>query len=975
MVGPKKRIAGLKSASLPMIVAIAWAWFTGSGFAQVALQQGFEGREPLWVQGPTDAQPKEVVHATTTDHAHSGQKAEGIAFTAERGTFVHFHVDPGKALVAEDLNCSVWFRANRPGMALMVRVVLPRERDPKNLEQPLTVMVPADTYQLSGRWQQLALRQPMKKLRDQVQLARADLKRDLIIQDAYMDRIVLNLYAGPGVTETWIDDLEVSPLMEAAQSSPKAEVHLPDSKDAPTKRATGSAKPAEVILRGNSLQVAGERFFMRGMRHSGTPVKTLRDAGFNTLWLNSEANESVVEEAAKQGFLLVPSVEPQPEDLTGAPANLTSASGLGRKMSRFLEQDSVLAWNLGNNLPSEDSGRLASLARSFHASDPGRPVAVDVWDGFGRYSRSIEQVMLGMHRWPLYTGMELTQYRDWLMLRRQFASPGTYTWTWIQTHLPDWYVKTAYRQDPNSPFQEPVGPTPEQIRLMTYIAMGSGMRGIGYWSDKFLSDSHSGRDRLLALALLNLEISLLEPLLVTGEEPRWIDTSNPQVKAAVMRCDKHYLIMPVWFGDHTQFVPSQGAVHGLRVVVPHAPVGTSAWEISPGGVRSLPWQRKPGGMEVLVRDFHMATAIVVTSDLSPTGPVVRFQEQQRRVARTAAQWSGDQAAESMTKTRTIVADLKQIGHGEVDADQLLERAQKSLDLSASYRRNGEHNDAYSEAQRVMRPLRILMRSHWEKAMRELDTPLATPWSGSFNTLPRHWQFMDRLRGLRIAENVLPGGEFESAPDVNLPGWTVQEDATLDDVVVGARRVDNNAHTGKQCLMLRIQPKDPKNSPVALERALVAIHTPAMQLPPGMPVRISAWIQVPKPLMATGDGALLFDSAAGEPMAIRLHSTPGWRQVTLYREVPESGKIHLTLALTGLGTAYFDDVKIEPLLDPNDSGPNPLSIPAAAKAIPLPTPAAGPTVPLPAPTPPAASPQPVANSNAGAPRPINQPNNP
>jgi len=952
-------------------LVLGWLWLAhaGTGHAQVALQQGFEGREPLWVQGPSDAQPKEVVHGTTTDHAHSGQKAEGIAFSAERGTFVHFHIDPGKALVAEDLNCSLWLRANRPGMALMVRVVLPRERDPKNLEQPLTLMVPGDTYQLSGRWQQLAIRQPVKKLRDQVQLARAELKRDLIIQDAYIDRVVLNLYGGPGLTETWIDDLEVSPLMEAAPTSPKAEVHLPDGAANPGKKTAGNARPAEVQLRGNSLQVAGERFFMRGIRHSGTPVKTLRDAGFNTLWLNSEANDAVVEEAARQGFLLVPSIEPQPEDLAGAPANLTNAGGLGKKMSRFMEHDSVLGWNLGNNLPSEESGRLASLARSFHATDPGRPVAVDVWDGFGRYSRSIEQVMLGMHRWPLYTGMEFTQYRDWLMLRRQFASPGTYTWTWIQTHLPDWYVKTAYRREPGADFQEPVGPTPEQVRLMTYIAIGSGMRGIGYWSDKFLADSHSGRDRLLALALLNLEISLLEPLLVTGEEPRWVDTSHPQVKAAVLRCDKHYLVMPVWFGDHTQFVPAQGAAGALKVVVPHVPVGTSAWEVSPGGVRSLPWQRKAGGMEILFRDFHMATAAVVTSDLGPTGPVVRFQEQQRRVARTAAQWSYDQASETLTKVRTVVADLKQIGHGEVDAEPLLDRAQKSLEQSAAYRRNGEHNDAYAEAQRVMRPLRILMRTHWEKAMRELDTPLATPWSGSFNTLARHWQFMDRMRSMRMTENVLPGGDFEASPDVNLPGWTVQEDATLDPVVVGARRVDNNSHGGKQSLMLRIQPKDPKNSPAALERALVAIHSPAMQLPPGMPVRISAWVQIPQPLAGTGDGALFFDSGAGEPMAVRLHRTPGWRQVTLFREVPESGRIHVTLALTGLGTAYFDDVKIEPLLDPNDPG-------TAPKSLPVPVPAVTGT-PMPDPTP-AGAPMPIGApipAGAGQPQPINQPNRP
>ena len=35
-------------------------------------------------------------------------------------------------------------------------------------------------------------------------------------------------------------------------------------------------------------------------------------------------------------------------------------------------------------------------------------------------------------------------------------------------------------------FQEPVGPLPEQIRLLTYTALGSGCKGLGSWSDRFL---------------------------------------------------------------------------------------------------------------------------------------------------------------------------------------------------------------------------------------------------------------------------------------------------------------------------------------------------------------------------------------------------------------------------------------------------------------------------------------------------------
>ena len=39
----------------------------------------------------------------------------------------------------------------------------------------------------------------------------AQLKRPVNFTDAYIDALVLNVYAGPGPTEVWIDDLESGP--------------------------------------------------------------------------------------------------------------------------------------------------------------------------------------------------------------------------------------------------------------------------------------------------------------------------------------------------------------------------------------------------------------------------------------------------------------------------------------------------------------------------------------------------------------------------------------------------------------------------------------------------------------------------------------------------------------------------------------------------------------------------------------------
>ena len=117
-------------------------------------------------------------------------------------------------------------------------------------------------------------------------------------------------------------------------------------------------------------------------------------------------------------------------------------------------------------------------------------------------------------------------------------------------------------------------------------------------------------------------------------------------------------------------------------------------------------------------------------------------------------------------------------------------------------------------------------------------------------------------------------------------------------------------------MLEISPKNALLPPAALERAFLAIYSPAIKMQPGSLVRISGWVKIPKEIKGSADGALFFDSAGGEPLGIRLTQATEWKHYTFYRRVPNTGVINVTLALTGLGTVYYDDWKIEPLQESN-----------------------------------------------------------
>jgi hypothetical protein len=349
------------------------------------------------------------------------------------------------------------------------------------------------------------------------------------------------------------------------------------------------------------------------------------------------------------------------------------------------------------------------------------------------------------------------------------------------------------------------------------------------------------------------------------------------------------------------------------VVVPQVPVGTQAWEISPVAARSLKAERIAGGTRVTIPEFGLTTAILFTTDFGPESLVVRFQEQTRQTRKQAAQWAHDLAEVELDKVTRVAAQLEQAGHSVPDGQRLLENARTRLTTCMDHFNGGNYRDSYDEAQRVLRPLRILMRAQWDEATRDLGSPVASPYAVSYFTLPRHWQFMDRLRQGTTRESVLPGGDFEANPAETVEGWS-QQAAILDEVEAEARRVGGEVKEGRQCLKLSIKAKATDGPPpAALERTFLAINSPAVKLAPGTPVRVSAWIQVPSDIAASADGALFYDSAGGEPLALRLTAAMDWKQLSLYRQVPASGEINVTIALTGLGTVYVDDVRIEPIL--------------------------------------------------------------
>ena len=206
------------------------------------------------------------------------------------------------------------------------------------------------------------------------------------------------------------------------------------------------------------------------------------------------------------------------------------------------------------------------------------------------------------------------------------------------------------------------------MRLLTYLSLACGYRGLGFWNDRWLSNSHFGRDRFIEAFLLNCELQLIEPVLFGAEDEKttWVTTSHPDVRAAVIVCKKGILVLPVWLGRGSQCVPGQGAVDGLKIKINQVPDVYEPWVLTPasyenlhasGSVRSV-----PGGTEITIPKFDLTSIIVFTNDTTPDGLIVRWQDNIRHTfGREAARYAKEQATEIYSKVTAVHEKLATVG--------------------------------------------------------------------------------------------------------------------------------------------------------------------------------------------------------------------------------------------------------------------------------------------------------------------------
>jgi hypothetical protein len=891
------------------------------GPSSSALHIGFENSEPSWIDEGGDAKRLVRLHERTSSSAHSGQYSERIGVTATGGTHLHYSYPIGRAPVEDDLRVSVWIKADRPGIQLLVRAVFPRERDPNTL-QLLHTLVPGTIYDQPGKWQRLELTQPDVATERQARLLRASLGRNVDTREAYADHVLLNVYAGPGDTDLNIDDLEVSPVVFEAVPAAGATLGPPGESPGPS-----------VLISQDRLLVEGRPRLLRAVRAPGVSGETLKEFGFNAVAASWPPDLAALEEAVRSGLWLMPQL----------PAG-TDAAGAGERspaklIENFPFRDAVLCWYLTSSGEPSPVEQIAEPLRKLRSAPPRRPVAGDVADDFRAFSRELD--MIGAHRWPVGTAMGIRQYREWLTQRRYLARPGTYFFTWVQatTEGPDG-VAAAW------------GPEPDQIRLLTYAALAAGYRGVGFWADRTLGQPGHGRRALLQLGLLNLELQLLEPYfasagsvetvtvevaaplvkqgpgadtsLVRGDfgrkrgvvggfssrpKPRPLPTDDrEEVQATRVGSDRGLVVIPVWYGKGAQFVPGQLATNDLTLVIPGIPEAAQAWQVTPADVRLLKRERVGSGTRLTLPEFDLTAVVLLTSDTTLLAQL------RREVARTrswAALWASELAVAELDHLKHANARLVAMGRAQPDGPALLQTAQEHLAGCRGALAKGEYSASFAEAQRAMRAIRILERAHWDDAVKELSTPQASPYAVSFATLPEHWELMREASDGEWNSNLVAGGEFESVEALAADGWT-QRLTAGDGLELKATLSAQNPRRGERSLHLEVKPAAGQEPPAVLDSTEATLVSRPIPVVAGDVVRVRFWLRIPAAIRGNVEGAAIYDSIGGPALAVARSEPLEWKQYTLLRRVARTEPMTVTLALTGIGDVYIDDLEVQRL---------------------------------------------------------------
>jgi len=761
------------------------------GKEYTTLRDGFESPGIAWRRERADTTINLLAQERSDRAAYEGKQSERFQFEADLGSQFFVSYPLPNVPVTDKLEIVLNVRANRAGAQVFARVVLPSDVDPET-KAPSFVLVPGTIFDRVDRWQRLEVTRMPPSIERQARVLRASSQRPVSLEGAYVDGVIVNLMGGAGGTEIFLDDLSVGPVSQeiAERWSRPGDVPPPEAAGEDEAVAEGAAAPLpanRISLQRNRLERIDDQgrkysWFPTAVEAPGADPTMLRRYGFDVLVDDLRASPEELRFAAELGFSLMPRLsELDPEK--GIEAQV-------KEVENYPLKEAVGFWLVGERLGrdrelkvrSDELALTRKLIRAIHGMSPNfSKLTVGLVEGelplYARAPSNLDTIGVRLNHWA--AAQHPDEFLQFMLQRRRLttrANAGQLFWAWIPTTASPELLRNIWGEAPPPGWGVP-RPSPEQLRLMTYVALSAGYRGLAYQGDVDLTRP-AGQAQLIELAILNEEIDLMEMILANSADPIPIypvfdpepsvlppPGSSPNTKvrlvgelapkpnhkaAAIAVGRKGALLLLADYSAQAQFQPPQMATHNL-VVRAILPEGAQAWEVSPGEVKLLERARVPGGTNIIVPEFGVTSMILCTTDAAlaerTRDAILRARpmavqlaiEQAQQLLGEVSEINGRLAADGWSITsEKDHAQRRALGMDKPfnDAAGLLAKAEENLQSARDARDREDFALAWAEARRASRPLRILAHAHWTKALsafqqaaiaNTFDSPASQPY--------------------------------------------------------------------------------------------------------------------------------------------------------------------------------------------------------------------------------------------------------
>ncbi len=848
-----------------------------------AVQERFESAEVSWRLAESDSSARLLVHERDFTVAHSGKGSEHFRVWSTQGTYVYLAHPVTPARIIGELVPSVWVKADRAGLRMMLRVVLPRSKDRDG--RTLTVMLDGEFYTQVGAWQRLHVRNLKKSLEAEARIRR--LLGPVDEGEAYIDHVVLNAYTGPGIAEIWTDDLELVGYAASQRettsvgmmSSPLGGTAIPNS----VERQTPSAQ-----LRGSVLLVEDQPYFVRAIEHNGEPFTWLKQIGFNTALLRSPPSAAQLSEAEATDMWLV-----APPSIRDGVLELTPA------------HRRVIAWRLGAGATAAEAAAIDNLAAQVRRQDreAARPIVCDLERDISRFAGTGDLFMFGKR--VLGSSFDLKHYGDWLS-EQSHSLTGKPFWGTIQTEPSANLVEQLVIAQAEPIASQSRGlrlpklcAAPEQIRLLAFETIAAGARGVCFRSRSRLDvEDNVAKLRVASLRAINLELSLVEPWAAGGSFAEEIDMRESSLRGRVLETDRSRLLIITRHESGQQYVPHPQRTEPISFVAHSVPITDQAYHLGSNGLQPL-LRSQTTGPRITIRDPDAVSLVLFTQDPLAINRSTRVLSENRKQAATLRQ---EMASIQLRQTTEIIGKLGRMK----PAKPALDESKAFLDRAEQLLRGGDARDALAATRAAQSLICRVQREAWDEAVLAFPSPASSLLCSSFATLPLHAEATNRLATATWTTNALASGDCESLDAMLRSGWRQHaSESSAETTFVELSLVEPAGGRSS----LRMVARQSSKANAATNASPLSITSAPVSIEAGQSLRIHGWVKVPEPIVGSDDALMIYDSGSGEELAERIEHTDGWREFTLYRIATHSGELTLTFALTGFGEAWLDELSV------------------------------------------------------------------